>query len=199
MICLRAAPIAMRTAISLLRFNPRASRRPATLAQDIHLGLRFGQRRAGPQPSHSVQVAGAGLKLRASHEVQLIEMGGPNLGFPAQRSKLEITRQDADNHIWLSVKGYGLAYDRRIAVEMATPEGVAYDDAKFARRVVIGGLEASAEHRLCAQEGEEIGGDARGLDLKRFVLASKVVAFVCKRSDAHEGATAARDESEMRI
>jgi hypothetical protein len=132
-----------------------------------HLLARCGDRRAGRETGHDVQVPGAAA---VGAEELVVRERPPDLGA---FGVAEARRGDADHGAGLAVDLHVLADDGGIAAEALLPQRVAEHDHVRAARLVLARHEPAAERRPHAQHIEEGRAHRGALQANRVAVAGE--------------------------
>ncbi len=96
------------------------------------------------------------------------------IGRRIETATIEARTQDANHHVWVSIKGNRFAYDLRIASELALPHSVANDCEVATPRAILLRGKGSPLCDRHPKEAEEIGSHCCRVDLLRISAATDV-------------------------
>src|SRR5262249_39674985 len=161
------------------------------------LGLCSAQRYAGREACKVVQESRAARHLLRRDRVQFEHAGSEYVGT-SQKSEPEIRRKDADDRPVLAIQLQHATKRVALAREPPLPQRVRDHDHVVATRTILPGAEAAPEHRIRAENAEEVRRNARRGNLLGIALAGKIKRLVAISGNAGKRMRILRDQLEAR-
>jgi hypothetical protein len=168
------------------------------IGDGIHIRLRLRERDAGFQARDAADAQTVAADIES--------FGGPRANgqvniFRLKRTEVqvEIGGNDADDGEALSVERESAAEDVGLFAEFTSPKAFADESNVAAANLIFSGLEQAAQHRLHAEQGEEIGRKIFAVDALRFACPGENESGMFEDGEVGEGAVVPLPVAEVGI